>query len=183
MKETISDLFTKMQGENSKLENLLDKLPGLKGYMEKGERRNADQLLRQTLANRLEESRLAFSTVHQEISGDIIMAIDFAEPLGRIDTLFNGLIGKIKDAPSGYAGFFDAVKVKEDDLARIYAFDESMLGHVDQIEASTAVLSKAARDNGDMDGAVKELTAVLREANNTYARRDEVIKGVSETNL
>lgn len=180
MKELVSDLFTKIQGETSKLESLLEKVPGLSGYMEKGKRRDADQLLRETMAARLEEVRLTFSTVHQDISHDIIKAIDHAEPLGRADTLFKGLIGKIKDAPVGYAGFFDAVKVKEDDLARIYAFDESMLAHVDQVEASTAALAKAAQDDGDIAGGIRELTAVLRAANETFSKRDEVIKGIGE---
>lgn len=178
MKDTISDLFTKIKGESSGLEKLLEKIPGLNGYMEKGKRRSADELLRQTIASRLDDIRLNFSTVHQDISHDIIKAIDHAEPLGRADTLFNNLIGKIKDAPTGYAGFFDAIKVKEDDLARIYAFDESMISHVDQIEASTAALSKAAREDGDIGGGIRELTAVLRQAIETFSSRDEVIKGV-----
>ena len=180
MKELVSDLFAKIQGESSRLEDLLNKIPGLGGYMEKGKRRDADQLLRETLAARLDGIRLNFSTVHQDISHDIIKAIDHAEPLGRADTLFNAVIGKIKDAPVGYAGFFDAIKVNEEDLARIYAFDESMIAHVDQIEASTNALTKSAKEDGDIGGGIRELTAVLREANETFSGRDEVIKGISE---
>ena len=180
MKDLVSDLFSKIKGEESKLEDFLAKVPGLGGYMEKGQRRNADQLLRKTIADRLDQTRLEFSTVHSEISGDIIKAIDHAEPLGRADTLFKSLIGKIKDAPVGYASFFDDVKVKEEDLARIYAFDESMLAHVDQIDASTAALVKAARDDGDIGAGIRELTAVLREAVATFSGRDEVIKGIGE---
>lgn len=180
MKETVSDLYSKIKGEAAGLERLLEKIPGISGYMEKGKRRQADEMLRQALANRLEDVRLNFSTVHQDISHDIIKAIDHAEPLGRVDTLFNSLIGKIKDAPTGYAGFFDAVKVKEDDLARIYAFDESMVGHVDQVEASTAALGKAAREDGDIGERIRELTAVLRDAIETFSQRDNVIKGIAE---
>ena len=181
MKEQISDLFDKIQGESTGLSNLLNKIPGLDGYMERSRRREADQLLRATLANRLEDIRLRFSGVYQEISRDIIMAMDHAEPLGRVDTRFNGLIGKIKDAPVGYAGFFDAIKVKEEDLARIYAFDETMLNHVDQVEANTAVLEKAARDGGDIGAAIREVNAVLQDANETFNTRDEVIQGVGDS--
>ncbi|MCA9921846.1 MAG: hypothetical protein KC419_20185 [Anaerolineales bacterium] len=183
MKEQISDLFDKIQGESTGLGNLLSKVPGLDGYMERSRRREADQILRTTIANRLEDIRLQFSNVHQELSRDIIQAIDHAEPLGRVDNSFNGLIGKIKDAPVGYAGFFDAVKVKEEDLARIYAFDESMLNHVDQVEANTAVLTKAARDNGDIAGAIRDLNTALQDASETFSSRDEVIQGLDETNM
>lgn len=181
MKEHISDLFDKIQGESTGLGNLLSKVPGLDGYMERSRRRKADQILRKTIADRLEEIRLEFSTVHQEISRDIIQAIDHAEPLGRVDTRFNGLIGKVKDAPVGYAGFFDAIKVKEEDLARVYAFDQTMLNHVDQIEANTAVLAKAARDDGDVGAAIRELDAALQSANETFNGRDEVIQGIEGT--
>jgi predicted negative regulator of RcsB-dependent stress response len=90
-----------------------------------------------------------------------------------------GLIGKIKDAPQGYAGFFDAVKVKEDDLARIYAFDESMISHADDIQATVAALEKAVFDDGDIKGAIRNLDTAVRTANDTFASRDEVILGVN----
>ena len=181
MKEQISDLFNKIQGESSGLSNLLEKIPGLDGYMERSRRRQADQLLRETIATRLEGSRLQLGSITEELSRDIILAIDHAEPLGRVDTRLMGLIGKIKDAPQGYAGFFDAVKVKEDDLARIYAFDETMLGHADDIEASTAVLEAAVLDSGDISGAIRELGSQIKEASTAFDGRDEVIKGIGET--
>jgi hypothetical protein len=180
MKEQISDLFNKIQGESSGLGNLLSKIPGLDGYMERSRRREADQLLRKTVADRLEGSRLQLGGITEELSRDIIKAIDHAEPLGRVDTRLMGLIGKVKDAPQGYAGFFDAIKVKEDDLARIYAFDEDMLNKADEIAADTAVLEQAVLDDGDISGSIRALDSALKEANSTFDGRDEVIKGIGE---
>lgn len=177
-KEYVGDLYDKIVGESGGFTNLLSKIPGLKGYMEKGRRREADQLLRETLASSLEASRLRLSGVHRELSRDIILAMDYAEELGRADSRLMGLIGKIKDAPVGYAGFFDAVKVKEDDLARIYAFDESMLNHVDEIDASIDALTNAVRDNGDINATLRRLNTALQLANEDFAARDSVIKGV-----
>ncbi|MCA9954503.1 MAG: hypothetical protein KC434_07270 [Anaerolineales bacterium] len=178
MKEQISDLFDKIQGESTGLGNLLSKIPGLDGYMERSRRREADQLLRKTIADRLEGTRLLFGGISEELSRDIIKAIDHAEPMGRVDTRLMGLIGKVKDAPQGYAGFFDAIKVKEEDLARIYAFDENMLNLADQIAASTAVLEKAVIDDGDIAGAIRALDSEVKEANTIFDGRDEVIKGI-----
>ena len=180
MKEQISNLFNKIQGESSGLGNLLSKIPGLDGYMERSRRREADQLLRKTVADRLEGSRLQLGSITEELSRDIIKAIDHAEPLGRVDTRLMGLIGKVKDAPQGYAGFFDAIKVKEDDLARIYAFDENMLNKADEIAADTAVLEQAVLDDGDISGAIRAMDSALKEANSTFDGRDEVIKGIGE---
>ena len=178
-KEQVSDLYDQITGENSGLQNLLSKVPGLDGYMEKGRRREADQLLRNTIASRLEATRVQLGVVGEELGRDIIKAMDYAESLGRADTRLMGLIGKIKDAPQGYAGFFDAVKVKEDDLARIYSFDEQMLNFADEIGAEVAALEKAVTSDGDIGGGIRDLDTTLREANDVFASRDEVIMGVS----
>lgn len=179
MKEQVADLYDKITGESTGLGRLLSKIPGLSGYMERSRRREADQLLRETVADRLEMARLQLANVHQELSRDIVKAMDHAEPLGRADNRLMGLIGKIKDAPQGYAGFFDAVKVKEEDLAQLYAFDERMLLHADEIAASVAALEKAVSTDGDISGTIRTLDVTLQEANNVFALRNEVLKGVS----
>ena len=178
-KDPLPDMYGKIQDESSALGDLAAKIPGFSGYIERSRRREADQLLRETIAARLEGSRLTLSTVHQELSRDIVKAMDPAEPLGRADTRLMGLIGKVRDAPQGYAGFFDAVKVKEDDLARIYAFDESMLAYCDQINDDVDLLERAVFDDGEIDDAVRALDSTLREANGTFDSRQEILSGVS----
>jgi len=176
--DLVPDMFDKIEEESSGLGKLLAKIPGFGGYMERSRRREADQILRETIAARLEESRLQLSTVHQELGRDIIKAIDFAEPLGRADTRLMGLIGKVKDAPQGYAGFFDAVKVKEDDLAEIYSFDESMLAYSDQVAVDIAALEEATTDDEDIGGAIRTLDQTLREANTAFGQRQELLSGI-----
>jgi hypothetical protein len=180
MKESpIPDMYDKIEGESSFLGDLASKIPGFDGYMERSRRREADQLIRSTIASRLEESRLQLSSVHQELGRDIVRAVDYAEALGRADTKLMGLIGKIKDAPEGYAGFFDAVKVQEDDLARVYAFDESMMAYADQIEADINALEKAVREEGDLDERIRVLDSTLREANSAFNSRQEILSGIA----
>ena len=179
MKSQVSNLYAKIQGESTGLGKLLEKVPGLDGYLEKGRRREADQILRNTVSARLEQARSDLGNVQADLSRDIAKAMDHAEPLGRADTGLRGLAAKIKDAPQGYAGFFDAVKVKEDDLARIYAFDENMLNYADQIQADVAALAKAVGDNGDIGSAISVLSNNIQEANTTWGQRDEVILGIS----
>lgn len=180
MKESpIPDMFDKAEGESSFLGDLASKIPGFDGYMERSRRREADQLLRSTIGSRLEETRLQLSSVHQELGRDIVHAMDYAEALGRADTKLMGLIGKIKDAPEGYAGFFDAIKVKGDDLARVYAFDESMMAYTDQIEADVLALEKAVTEGGDINDGIRALDGTLREANTAFNSRQEVLSGIA----
>jgi hypothetical protein len=175
----IPDMFGKIEEESTFLGRLASKIPGFAGYVERSRRREADQILRDTIAGRLDKSRLQLAGVHQELSRDIIRAIEFAEPLGRADSRLMGLIGKVKDAPQGYAGFFDAVKVQEDELARVYAFDESMLAYGDQIAADIDTLEKAVMDSGDLADVIRSLHDTLREAHSTFDTRQEILSGVS----
>jgi hypothetical protein len=178
-KEPLPDMYGKIQDESSVLGDLAAKIPGFSGYIEKSRRREADQILRETIASRLEASRLTLSNVHQELSRDIVKAMEHAEPLGRADTRLMGLIGKVRDAPQGYAGFFDAVKIKEDDLARIYAFDGSMLAYSEQVGLDIDALQEATIDDGDIDDAIRALDTTLREANLTFDSRNEILSGFS----
>jgi len=178
-KDPLPDMYGKIQDESSVLGDLAAKIPGFSGYIERSRRREADQILRETIASRLEASRLTLSNVHQELSRDIVKAMEHAEPLGRADTRLMGLIGKVRDAPQGYAGFFDAVKIKEDDLARIYAFDGSMLTYSEQVGLDIDALQEATIDDGDIDDAIRALDTTLREANLTFDSRNEILSGVS----
>ncbi len=179
MKNNVSDLYDKIQGESTGLGNLLSKIPGLDGYMERGRRREADDLLRRTIANRLNQTRIKLGSVSQDLSRDIVAAMDHAEPLGRVDTKLSGLIGKIEAAPQGYAGFFDAIKVKEEDLARIYNFDNEMMTFAEEIDAGVDALSKAVLDSGDIAGSIRSLDGLLAQANEAFSGREEVIKGIA----
>jgi hypothetical protein len=177
-KTSVPDMHDKIEGESTELGDLASLIPGFSGYLERSRRREADQILRETISSRLEQSRLKFSNVQQDVSNDIQKAIEYAEALGRADTRLMGLIGKVKDAPQGYAGFFDAVKVKEDDLARIYAFDESMLGYCDEIDADVDALEKAMLDEGDIATGIRDLDTTLREAIGAFSSRQELLSGV-----
>ncbi len=177
--DEVQNLYDMIGGERGPLSKLLSKIPGFGGYMEKNSRRAADQLLRETISDRLQQTRLELAAVQHDLSRDIILGIEYSEPLGRADNQLMGLVSKIKDAPQGYAGFYDAVKVKEDDLARLYEFDEQMLGHTEQVTADVAALHKTVHDGGDINAAISTLTFNLRAANEAFNSRQEVLNQVS----
>jgi len=79
----------------------------------------------------------------------------------------------------GYAGYFDAIKVKAEDLARIYAFDNEMLGFVDKLSADVDTLQSAVNHGAQIDAAIVQLNDDLAIANETFAGRTEVMRGIS----
>ena len=180
MKDSLPpDLNARIEEDHNWLERLGRKIPGFSGYLEERDRRQADKLLRQTIAARLEQARLNLSNTHQELSSDIIKAIDHAEPIGRIDNNLMGLIGKIKDAPQGYAGFFSAVKIDSETLDHIYQFDEGLVLQADFIATSVSALEKAVRDDGDIKDAIRTLDTAVKDANTQFNGRHEVMLGLA----
>ena len=114
LRQTVSDHM-------SGLEALAAKIPGYKGYKEKELRREADNLLRQRLANQLAEERTqAEDIASQMLTGPGLSQLD---EMGKGNTRLQTLIDKIKTAAQGYAGLFDAIKFKEDELDILYEFD------------------------------------------------------------
>lgn len=174
----VGDFYGTIVGDSTALGKLLSKIPGLSGYMERERRRDADALLRETVSARLEQSRVQLGTIQASLSRDIVMGIQYAEPLGRVNTQLVGLASKIHDAPQGYAGFFSAVKVQAEDLARLYSFDEQMLNYSDQINSDVAALGKAVADGANIDAAIAGLSADLLEANQVFNSRQEVLNKV-----
>ncbi|MFT5197063.1 MAG: hypothetical protein ACI9EW_002659 [Cellvibrionaceae bacterium] len=180
MDESIgTDPIGKETESSSWLEKLARKIPGFSGYLDKKERRQADQLIRETISARLEQSRLELGSVSETLSADIILAIDHAEPIGRADNRLMGLIGKIKDAPSGYSSFFDANQVDEATLDQIYMYDSSMIAHVDQISSHVKALQNAVDMGSYIGPAIKELDSVLKDSLSEVATRNEIIKGIA----
>lgn len=173
------DMYERIVDEQSFLGKIASKIPGFSGYVEKARRREADQIIRDTIAARLEDVRLRLANVHQDLARDIVLAMDHAEPLGRAESRIMGLINKIRSAPQGYAGFFDAVKIKEEDLARIYQFDAGMMDHVDEISADVDALQTAVMDGGNIAGAIRALDTNVQEASATFNTRQEILSGVA----
>src|SRR5512136_415463 len=117
----MSDLLDRISKTRGGLEKLADSIPGYKGYKEKEMRREADSLLRETLARKYEEQWLRLNGVQKRLlaSG----GIEYLDDVESAANKLRGFIDKLKTAAMGYSGFFDAVKVKEDALDKLYEFD------------------------------------------------------------
>ena len=75
--------------------------------------------------------------------------------------------------------FFDAIKVKEEDLARIYVFDEQMLNNVDQISNDVDSLDSAVSQGANIGEAIRQLNNDLGTASEIFNSRSEVLMGIS----
>jgi hypothetical protein len=167
------DLREKVAGALGGLEQLVVKIPGYKGYKEKEMRREADKLLREHLARQFEEQRRRIPELQKQLisSGRI----------GFLDDLEDGglklqiLIDRLKTASYGYAGFFDAVKVKEKQLDALYDFDNALVDEVPKVAAGINNVSEAIVAKGSVAEAIANLVSTIQGINDTFSKRQDVI--------
>ncbi len=160
-------------GQNA-LEKLASAIPGFKGYRERELRRDADRQQREHLAARLEANKKALNELaDQATRGGALDAINDIEAARK---RLERVAARVRYAERGYSGFFDAVKVDETVLGRIYQFDLSLLEGVEAVRAAT----EAARAAGPA-GARSALAAVTAAVDALDARlndRDAILRGI-----
>ncbi len=158
-------------GQNA-LERLMNSIPGFKGYRERDLRRDADRLQREHLAARLEEGKKALNTVAAALtrSGDLDAINDVETARKRLDKVVN----RIRYAERGYSGFFDAVKVEETVLARVYQFDMGLVDDVDGVRAAASLAAQA----GEPRPALQDLIGRIDALDARLSERENVLRGV-----
>ena len=159
------------------LEALISKIPGYHGYKEKENRRAADKLLRDQLTKQLDEQRRRLADLQRNLvdSGGLLMVDD----LDRAVTKVQKLADKIRTATYGYAGIFDAVKVKEEQLDALYTFDEGMLQQVASVQTAIDALATAIDASGDVKAAIKAVVSAADQAETTWRQRESAITGAA----
>jgi hypothetical protein len=158
-------------GQNA-LEQIANAVPGFKGYREKELRRDADSLQREHLASRLEQSKKALDGLAAAASRtgalDVINDIETAKK--RLDKV----VARIRYADRGYSGFFDTIKVDDGALDRVYRFDLSLLGGVDEVPAAAA----AAAGAPNVAQAVQAMIAKLDALDAVLSERESILSGI-----
>ncbi|HHX42777.1 MAG TPA: hypothetical protein GX714_02145 [Chloroflexi bacterium] len=169
----LDDLTEKIQASQSKFENLVAKIPGYAGYKQKEQRREADKLLRLHVARQYEEQLRRLNEVQYALtaSGRLASIVTLERAVMKLQLL----IDRIKTASYGYAGLFDAIKVDEGVLDRMYEFDLAMLEGVNELATLLDRLSTAAETEATTAAEANDLVATLERLNTTFSERHDII--------
>jgi hypothetical protein len=173
-------LLDQVKDQMSGFEQLAAKIPGYKGYKEKELRREADKLLRDHIVNRMR-------TVKTQLVGlllDLMGAgkFDLLDETGSAATQIQTFIDRVRTAAYGYGGLFDATKVKEDELDRVYEFDSALIGYADRIENAISN-ARAGVEGEDARALILMVRDLAREANTTFDERQDVLRGTASTGV
>ncbi len=169
------DSYGKVQESQSGLEKILAKIPGWGGYQERQNRRKADQLLRQTLAEKLAIQRRNLDTAQKDLINH--GKIDLIDDVGSAVTQLQTFIDRVRTATYGYSGMFDAVKVNEDELEQMYNFDAALFEYEDRLAAATGRLREAISIGEGIVETIRIIQDICREANATFDQREHVMTG------
>jgi len=124
-------------------------------------------------ADRLEEQLARVNEVQYQLTSQ--GRLDVTLLLERASTKLQLLIDRIKTASYGYAGFFDAIKVDEDALDKLYRFDERMLDASDELEITVGRLVEAIQGEEPIIEQANGLIRQLENLNDTYSKRQDVL--------
>lgn len=167
--------YERIKSERGRLESFLGKLPGYKGYKEKEMRREADTLVRNALVRDFSEQLNRLTPLQNTLIDN--GSIELMEPLGAVKTALQTLIDRIRNAAQGYSGFFDAVRVKEDDLDKLEQFDQQLVGEIAKVSASIDVLDAAVQAGAEVKPAIANTRSTIQEVVTLFNKRASVITG------
>lgn len=171
----MSDFFEKVSSQVDPFKKLASFIPGFSGYVERQNRRDADKLLRETVARRFEEQWSRASNLQVEmVSSGMLSLVDDME---KASIALRTFIDKISGASRGYSGLFDAVKINEKELEAIYQFDAAFFDLGDQIKNALDNVEASLGDEAALPAAIRNITSLARLAVETFERRSEVVTG------
>lgn len=170
------DLNDKIDDAMGGLEGLTSRIPGYSGYKEKEQRREADTILRNHLAREFESQWSRINDLKSQML--IGPAMSHLDDVGRAGRRLQTLIDKVKAASQGYAGFFDTIKIKEDELDALYQFDHDMLSKVDKVSANIDAVQSAIDSEDSIPAAIRSLTQTINDIIGLFDRRKDVVTGL-----
>jgi hypothetical protein len=147
-----------LREQRGALQRMRAHLPGFGGYCEREERREADKLLRDFGASRLER-------IGRDLQESIAKAsLDEIGELRDLVLAVEKLRNELRFADRGYSGFFAEAKLDSDEaLDALYAQDERIVAQVEEIAAQIADADLSAPS---LRGSVKRLSLALADRRN-----------------
>ncbi len=170
----MSDLYERVTADQDFFKKILSKVPGFSGYIDRQNRRSSDKILRETVANRFEEQWQRISGIQRDLISQ--GQIQFVDDLEAAAVVLRQFIDRIRTAAYGYSGFFDAIKINQEELARVYQYDYTLLEMVDQVSRAIDNVESSIGSDG-LPAAIRNLTTVARESVIAFDRRSEVMIG------
>ncbi|HVU12542.1 MAG TPA: hypothetical protein VHD90_14765 [Phototrophicaceae bacterium] len=175
----MSDLYNQIVGERGSLENLMARMPGFSGYMDKAARRTADRMVRDHIADLLTQRINRYISIQKRVldNGGLSSMGKMQNELIKFQTLRD----RVKAAAPGYSGFGEAIKVGSEELERLYSFDEALIRYADKFDEALNTLDQNVTANEGVDSALAKLDTLIDEASQAFSLREDVLTNLSKS--
>ena len=174
------DVYAQSKSQMRLSERIAAALPGFRGYKEKELRRESDKLIRNNLALKLTKDKDSIRSISQKIADKRYM--DVLTDVDRLNAKMDRITEKVNHASYGYSGFYDAVKIKEENLDRMITFDNQLLDEVNALTAAIEDLKTQLLSNNfaNLKDKIQAITDKFELLEDTFDKREEVIQGVTQ---
>lgn len=169
----------RVREEMGLLEKIMSYIPGYRGYKEKELRRESDRLVRMEVANKLKSAKMIF---RKKFANPLIAQMLSEEDAYRFEAFLSRLdrvTQRVDRAVAGYAGIFDAVKVREDKLDVVIQHDLGLMERAESIKADVEKVAEMEVGKKEWKDAMDELIHKVEELDEFIDRRSEVLRGLS----
>lgn len=157
----------------STIGSIANAIPGYSGYQSKERRRDADRILRERLNGQYNTQRDHLTRIQQDAVRSNQLAL--VSDLESSNQQLSRFISRLRVAPTGYAGWFDAAQIQEADLDLIYQFDATLTNGVDELSTILDSLQTAIREKQDTGKFYYALRDQLDALNQRLDARQEFV--------
>ena len=175
-----NDVYAQSKSQMRLSERVAAALPGFRGYKEKELRRESDKLVRNNLYLKLTKDKDDVRVISQKISDKRYM--DVLVDMDRLTAKMDRITEKVNHASYGYSGFYDIVKIKEENLDRMITFDNQLLDEVNALTAAIGDLKTQLLSNNfaNLKDKIQTLSDKFDLLEDTFDNREQVIQGVTQ---
>lgn len=175
----MSELYERILRERGSFENMLTRIPGFRGYLDRGARREADRMLRDYITAELDKRIDRFARAERKLLDND--GFSYMSRTASTKARMQNYRDRVSAATPGYSGFMDALKVGEMELDLLYAFDEAQIRYLDRLSAGLEVFESAVTSKDGIEAALDGLDALVLEADDAFRLRDDVITNIDQS--
>ncbi len=172
----MSDILDRVTGEQDFFKKILAKVPGFKGYIERGDRRLSDKILRDKIADEFEVQYQRVSSLQQDLISQ--GELQYVDDLEASALKLRQFIDRVRTASYGYAGLFDAIKIKQDELDQVYQYDYALLTLSDEVSSAIDNIETSIGTEG-LEASLRHLRTVSQQCVDGFNKRSEVMQGIT----
>jgi hypothetical protein len=173
------DVYAQGKSQMRLSERIAAALPGFRGYKEKEIRRESDKLIRNHLYLKLSKDKDNVRSISQKLADKRYM--DVLPDVDRLVAKMDRITEKVNHASYGYSGFFDIVKIKEENLDRMITYDNQLIESVNVLTESIEAVKTQLMggDYTNLKDKIQGMSDKLELLEDSFDKRQEIIVGVT----